>query len=164
MGRSEYIFIRNLPIHPVEPVIDVDAFALNMQQTIYMYLASTVGIVKKDNNQLDDKYKSLTVKQLKRELRMLKSNKQESDEIMFVSKLIRQRITTGPKKNAANVDNPLMRNFWTTCRKIFDTTEAVLPSFDVNKCYKYFKSILSQANKLKTFIIPKWIASLPLHQ
>jgi len=112
-----------------------------MQQTIYKYFASTEGIVKKDNNQLHHKYRSFTVKQLKRELRRLKSNKQEGDEIIFVSKLIRQRITTGPKENAANVDNQLIRNFWTTCRKIFDTTAAVLPSLDVNRCYKYFKSI-----------------------
>jgi len=82
--EANIYFKINLPIHPIDLVIDVDAIALNMQQTIYKYFANTEGIVKKDNNQLHDKYKSFTVKQLKREVRMLKSNKQEGDEIIFV--------------------------------------------------------------------------------
>jgi len=89
---ANIFFKINLPIHPVEPVIDVNACALNMQQTINNYFASTEGIVKKYNNQLHNKCKSFTVKQLKRELRMLKSNKHKGDEIIFVSKLIRKRI------------------------------------------------------------------------
>ena len=94
---------------------------------------------------------------LKHALLKFKSNKQNGEKILFVSRLIRKRVK--PQKESAGVNNEsrLTRN---TCKTLFRSTEVILPDFDVKQCYEYFRAVLSKVGKSKLFKIPSWIPLL----
>ena len=151
-----------LPIDSSTTIEDIDSYALNMQEIIYDYFASSEGTVKTPEiGSFGEKYKNHSVKQLKRELAVLKSNKTDGDEIRFVSRLIRQSIKRQNSSDVChNIESQLSKSFWKTCKKIFNTTENALPSFDIVTCHKYFKQALSQVRKYKVFKVPTWLMQL----
>ena len=75
------------------PIDDINSFAQNLQHTIiYSYSASNYGTLTTDNYIHNNKYNDMTVKQLKRELSILKKDQMNGAEIKYVSKLIRKQI------------------------------------------------------------------------
>ena len=102
------------------------------------------------------------MKQLKRELAQLKTNRINGEEILFVSRLIRQRIKPGHAiPEIMSSESELIKNFWKTCKGIFHSIINKLPEFHIDKCFGYFQQSLAQVNKCKYFKVPSWMASLP---
>jgi len=153
-----------LPINPSEKIIDIDKYTENFQKEIYNYFTETEGnIMQKDKTDpFIVKYKQFTIKQLKRELAKLKTNHMNGAEILYVSRLIRQQINPKRSNQAkASIESQLHKNFWSTCRTIFNQTKNTLPTFGVEKDFAYFKQSLAQVRKLKVFRLPSWMTSLP---
>ena len=128
-----------------------DNFKINhLTSTIYNYFADNYGY----NETLPDKdmlikYKEYTIKELKKALQDLKSNKGDVSEIKYVSRTLRDKLRIKSKANSGllnsnvsewfNYDNYLGRNFWnyslemntktqlatTMCRTIFNNNNNI---------------------------------------
>ena len=97
------------------------------------------------------KYKEYTVKELKRALQNLKSNKGDLSEIKYVSRTLRNKLQN--KNNSANGlscsndelfnhDKYLGRSFWGYVKRVINKKEALLPSFNITLHYiTYFIDI-----------------------
>ena len=144
-------------------ITSVDSFAESLQLMVYQYFVDNVGLTSSNQNRpLTDKYKDYTTKQLKRSLAELKKNKMNGAEIIYVSKLIRLKIKRAPDWSTdLDIEEQLRKRFWKTCNSIFNATTKNIPSFNVDKCLIYFRSILLQPFAAKLFTIPHWIPSLP---
>ena len=89
-------------------------------------------------------------------------------EIKYVSRLVRSNLKTNPNNNSPNNadvsfnhDKYLERNFWGYVKKVINYKECLLPNFDMNVCFSYFKKVLAKINPNKQFQIPNWIPLLP---
>ena len=60
-----------------------------------------------------------------------------------------------------NHDKYFERNFWGYVKKIINYSESALPTFNMDDCLKYFKTVLTKVNPNKIFQIPSWIPVLP---
>ena len=159
----------SLNIDFTTPISDINVFAQNLQQTIYSYFATNYGTLKNGSTDTS-KYKTMSVKELKRELANLKKNPLNGTEIKLVSHLIRARLEKkGVPDNLINrdisvkeisIDRRLSQNLRKTCNQIFETSEKILPTFHIDSCVSYFKNILHQINKRKRFVFPDWIHRL----
>ena len=58
-------------------------------------------------------------------------------------------------------DKYFERNFWGYVKKIINYSESALPTFNMDGCLKYFKTVLTKVNPNKIFQIPSWIPVLP---
>src|SRR6218665_577910 len=114
-----------------------------------------------------NKYLNVSAKTLKRTLKQLKDNRADIEKIKFVSKLTRSKISKGCARNDQDLQTELeikfKKNFWQTCKSIFNTATSSLPTFTKNQCVQYFLQVLSQARS-KAYVIPDWIPELYLLQ
>ena len=160
------IYFHNLFANELTGTItDLDTFVERAQNSVYDYFADTCGTIPlKDNSDFANKYADYSVKALKRALRSLKNAPRPADatELRYVSSLIRAKLAS--KSNTivdnSDLDRELSTNFWSHCRKIFDTATNRIPKFDLPTCCNYFKEILRLQNRNKTFEIPAWIPTL----
>ncbi len=149
---------------------DLNASINLLNTTIYNYFAENVGYVERlPDDSLYDKYDNYSIKDLKKALKQLKSSNAELAEIRYVSRLVRNKIKTKatnvilPNNNdeSFNHDKYLERNFWGYVKKVINYNESILPTFNIDDCLKYFKSVLTKINPNKIFQIPSWIPALP---
>ena len=154
-----------------QPVIDLDEEVEVAQDEVYNYFGSTYGFIQADDqNGFKTRYDDQSVKSLKRSLRLLKQSTTGNDcsELRYVSALIRKKLSTitsnltDPLSLNVNLDKELKTKFWPTCRKVFDCALKCAPTFNINNCYTYFLSTLSQSNNLQSFNIPEWMPRLPV--
>ena len=151
------------------PISNIDDFAMRFQQMIYSYFKNMYGVVKSDDMEIDKKYENRTVKELKKELKELKTNLPNSDQIKHVSKLIRNKLKPRPAKQVvppkSNIGFELKSKFWKTCKNVFNYSGKISPSFTTSSCFKYFKQILKLLSMSRKFVMPSWIPklALPVH-
>jgi hypothetical protein len=145
------------------PITDLNRFVADAQQKVYDYFADFCGTVQQDeSHQYKRKYEDKSANELKKQLKQLKLAKAPTAEIRFVSRAIRRKLSP----NAHEIRNEeisldLKRNFWQACLKIFNTATGSIPTFDVVRCYRYFKETLAQRQPTMQFKIPDWIPKLP---
>jgi Reverse transcriptase (RNA-dependent DNA polymerase)/zinc-binding in reverse transcriptase len=154
-----------------KPIADLNSDVLNIQNEVYNYFANTWGTLHAaEDSDFATKYKDWSARSLKKSLKLLKKysnvHNDNTDEIKYVSALIRTKLTATRIINHGIVyDSFLSRNlntrFWKTCQNIFNAFDKVLPSFDVLTCYNYFVNIVAQLDKFRSFVMPTWIPKLP---
>jgi hypothetical protein len=84
-------------------------------------------------------------------------------EIKFVSSQLRASLKSKSHKSipAESLERQAGKNFWKTCKKVFDDSIATMPNFGLDKCFEYFKNILQKSPGVGGYKIPKWIPALP---
>jgi hypothetical protein len=99
------------------------------------------------------KYKDYTVKELKKALQNLKSNKAgDLNEIKYVSGTVRDKLRnnndglTSDSNESFNHDNYIGRNFWGYNKNVINKKDSILPSFNVTDCFTYFTKSLAKIN------------------
>ena len=137
---------------------NLDTFVQEAQDKIYDYFRETH--VKKDSSHLHSKYKEQSVKSLKRCLTQLKQTNGEIEEIRFVSKLIRSKLSKRePVSVNDNLTERLKLKFWSTCHDLFNKATNSIPTFTIEICEKYFQKVLECIHSSR-FLIPGWIPKL----
>jgi len=63
-----------------------------------------------------------------------------------------------------SLEHSMRKNFWKSCKQLFESSVNTIPSFDMHKCINYFQNILRLSNKTRNFHRPSWVPSLPLPQ
>ena len=107
------------------------------------------------------KYDDVSVKTLKQKLRLLKESQADVEEIQYVSKLIRARISkTETELDKKIIEANLKDNFWRTCRQIFNAATNSLPTFNVISYTTYMSQVLRR-KILQKFTTPEWMPELP---
>ena len=152
-----------------EIVDDIDSYAQKFHGTVYDYFLNNYGTVR-ENKASADNFNGLSIKQLKRQLSLAKieaktNNGINGSHIVALSKAIRSRLAnrnsvTKTKKSGSDIEQCLHRNFWRACKYIFGDTEQTLPTFSLDTCLNYFKSILHQPRSI-SFHAPSWFPTLP---
>lgn len=98
---------------------------------------------------------------MKSALRSLKQNTGDISEMQYVSDAIRDKITRRSRNVTScaddDVETSLRRNFWKTCKKIFNAVGSPLPSFNLSTGAAYFKNILRQTGGDRRFTLPSWL-------
>ena len=135
-----------------------------VSDSIYNYFKVTCGTVNSANqsNEIYSKYKNLTAKILRQNLRKLRYHNAPLSEIKYVSRLLRSslksRITSSISSvNMGNHDNYIHKNFWGFPKNILERRTSVLPSFTRDNCTKFFIKIFSTVRPFQTFSISSWI-------
>jgi hypothetical protein len=79
------------------------------------------------------KYKEYTVKELKKALQNLKSNKGDLSEIKYVSRTLRDKLRnknsdglTSDSNESFNHDNYIVRNFWGYIKNVINKKDSIL--------------------------------------
>ncbi|CAB4040492.1 Hypothetical predicted protein [Paramuricea clavata] len=113
------------------------------------------------------KYKEYTVKELKKALQNLKSNKGNLSKIKYVSRTLRDKLRinnndglTSDSNESFNHDNFIVRNFGGYIKNVINKKDSILPSFNVIDCSTYFSKSLAKNNPSRLFNIPSWIPKL----
>ena len=147
---------------------DVNSKIKLLNDVIYNYFADNFG----HNETVPDKsmvakYKDYTVKELKKALQNLKSNKGDLSEIKYVSRTLRDKLRnnnndglTSDSNESFNHDNYIGRNFWGYTKNVINKKDSILPSFNVTDCFTYFSKSLAKINPNRLFNIPSWIPKL----
>ena len=121
--------------------------------------------MKRSEVEFEMKYDKLSVKSLKNNLHRLKNNDGDLDEIKYVARLIRSRLKkTDPKSKTTSIEADLNKNFWKSCREIFNKATNSLPTFTMSICKQYFHKVTSKLSNVITLVIPDWIPALTLQQ
>ena len=133
-----------------------------MNETVYNYFRDNYGYksgLSEEDIELRDKYKSFSNKELKAELKHLKSSNAPIKHIRYVSKSLRSKISKKSVDITVSSDNDLeiSKSFWGYAKKVLQSSPEVLPQFNKDTCTKYFRKVLKCLNPLKVFIIPDWI-------
>lgn len=158
---NTYFHSQFMDLLQTERSIDPEADVIRFQESIYGYFSREYGTINvKSNVQFDEKYKSVSVKSLKKSLHVLKKKGEYSDteEIKFLSKLIREKLKSTITTPAAPSDKDFTLNFWKTCNDCFNRSLNILPKFTISDCTNYFRNTLSCINKTN-FAIPEWFVN-----
>ena len=114
---------------------DVNSKIKLLNDVIYNYFADNFG----HNETVPDKsmvakYKDYTVKELKKALQNLKSNKGDLSEIKYVSRTLRDKLRnnnndglTSDSNESFNHDNYIGRNFWGYIKNVINKKDSILP-------------------------------------
>ena len=154
--------------HPIASQ-DINSKIKLLNDAVYNYFADNYGYCETVPDQnLITKYKDYTVKELKKALQQLKSNKCDLSEIKYVSRTLRDKLRSnsnnvnGSSSNESffNHDQYLGRNFWGYVKNIINNVDTILPSFNMTDCLSYFSKTLVKVNPNKLFVIPSWIPKL----
>ena len=136
-----------------------------MNNTIYDYFANLYGTVNSTNhtNAFCGKYKHLTPKSLKHQLKQLKMSDAPLQEIKYVSQLLRSKLkcqdSTHSSATAVNQDRYVSKNLWGFVKNVIEKGSAVLPSFSRDHCTRFFITFFAAILPYKKFTIPHWIPS-----
>ena len=144
---------------------DLKSFVPEVQEIVYNYLSDTCGVIPIESNQdFVIKYSNYSIKNLKFALRSLKQVRSaDASELRYVSGLIRSKLAKKGQnelRESADLERDLNKNFWSKCRKIFDTATKSLPTFDLLTCYNYFVQMLKLKKTDHSFQPPSWIPPL----
>ena len=142
--------------------IDPEGDVISFQESIYGYFEREYGTLNvKSNTQFDEKYNSLSIKSLKKSLHVLKSKGDHGDteEIKFLSKLIREKLKGRNTTVTAPSDKEFNLNFWKTCNYWFNRSLDILPKFSISDCTYYFRTTLSCKSN-SDFKTPAWFLNV----
>ena len=154
--------------HPIASQ-DINSKIKLLNDAVYNYFADNYGYCETVPDQnLITKYKDHTVKELKKALQQLKSNKCDLSEIKYVSRTLRDKLRSNSNnangsssdESFFNHDQYLGRNFWGYVKNIINNIDTILPSFNMTDCLSYFSKTLAKVNPNKLFVIPSWIPKL----
>ena len=159
-AANNYIKVQ-LPIDEVGSTSLNDTIE-NFNDIVYNYFKDNYGLVNVKNSvdvTLYEKYLDMSKSQLKKELRKLKDGDTQIDEIRYVSKLLRRKVSKSAKQDIATVDHDseITNNFWSYCKRYLEFDEIKLPTFTKEACQEYFKKSFKCLNRAKCFLIPNWI-------
>jgi hypothetical protein len=149
---------------PIDPEIDVP----NFQKSIYTHFSQEYGSLDNLNsdNQFEEKYKTMSIKQLKKALHFLKNkaDNNSTDEIRFLSTFIRKTIKSNSNTLRPPSDKDFGKNFWKSCNSWYNRAQNIFPKFSIADCTTYFQNTLSCASK-RVFKIPSWFIPIdpPTH-
>ena len=107
-----------------------------MNSTAYNYFCDNYGYkntISEEAIILKERYKIFSMKDLKKELKNLKSNNASINIIKYVAKEIRSGINRNliSINVGADNDDEISRNFWGYAKKVSRPGTSLLPSFDV---------------------------------
>ena len=135
---------------------------------IYNYFATNFGyteMVPEEN--VINKYKYLTVKDLKKALRNLKSTNSDLTKIRYVSHILcdelrNDNITKSDLKQDVWINHGkyFQHNFWGYVKNVFGKKRSILPTFTMLECFNYFKKTFAAVQLPKLFRFPSWIPTL----
>ena len=140
--------------HPIASQ-DINSKIKLLNDAVYNYFADNYGYCETVPDQnLITKYKDYMVKELKKALQQLKSNKCDLSEIKYVSRTLRDKLRSnsnnanGSSSNESffNHDQYLGRNFWDYVKNIINNIDTILPSFNMTDCLSYFSKSLAEIN------------------
>ncbi|ESN94310.1 hypothetical protein HELRODRAFT_164126 [Helobdella robusta] len=124
---------------------DINNFTTSFQSLIYNYFASNYG-----------------TKDLK-QLKLLGRNDHSFDmKISTLSKQIRTKLLSmkiAKTEKHVDITKQLKVKFWSTCKKLFNPSNSLTPSFSIDDCKKYFYNILHDPFHNK-FLFPNWVPTL----
>ncbi len=155
-----------------EPITshDLDSNIKLLNNIIYDYFAQNFGYTQSlPDTLLVEKYKSYSVKDLKKALKSLKSTNSESKEIKYVSHLLREKLSNHNSQSSLdnshsnqtlNHDKHIGQNFWGYVKNVLITKDTILPSFNMSQCFSFFTKTLAAVHPNKLFTIPSWIPLL----
>ena len=136
-----------------------------MNDSIYDFFKFNYGATNQTNENFQ-KCNDFTVKQLKKELAILKHQGSALTDIKCVSGLPRSKL-----KTTASVSNKLPttykydyhigRNFWNFAKNTLERGSSIMPSFSRDHCTRFFLHLFSETTPNKIFKCPSWIPSLP---
>ena len=131
-----------------------------MSTTIYNYFKEACGTVGSCDKELENRYKDCLAKDLKKQLKCMKSSNAPISEITFVSsrlcKQLNRHLPVNHNSNIINHDRFISKHFWNYVKRYLQSTQSLLPSFHVTRCTGYFGKAFSALNS-KLFPIPSWI-------
>ena len=135
-----------------------------MNSTIYNYFYDNFGYSEDFiSDELVNKYKDLTKKSLKSNLKFVKQSQASPNEIRYVLRLLRNRIRTSaeiPSSEFAH-DIRIQNNFWRYVKTNLNSSASPCPSFNMATCTTFFRDFFRAKQPSKSFKIPSWIPSLP---
>ena len=145
-------------IHHNNEIKDVIKEINDMQNKIYDYFSETsVQVQDKETN----KYENWTKNQLKNHLKLLKSqNAKPAEKIKRVSRVLRKRYK---KRSDTDFDHQteFYKNYWKYCEKVLQPqSDKIKPTFNKTDCKQYFRKILFEKNRHKSFNPPSWMKKL----
>ena len=141
-----------LHIDSTENITDIHGTTRYIQEMIYNYFAINYGVIKSSSNSdFSEKYKNHLTKALKRALAKLKGSHLNTQEIIFVSKLLRQKLKNGKtsEEKDPTIESRLRKAFWKTCKAIYNSGEKISPTFSLQDCFSYFKDTLAKSMERK---------------
>ena len=147
---------------------DLNTIIQTLNDTIYNYFANNFGYKETvpDENVII-KYKNITVKDLKKALRNLKSTNSDPTEIRYVSRILRDKLRNDNNTQSdlkqdvrLNHDKYFQRSFWGYVKNVFEKKRSVLPTFTMSEFLNYFSKTLAAVHPTKMFPFPSWIPQL----
>ena len=144
----------------------LDSNIEQLNNVILEYCGRIHGEVDKgDDIDLSNKYKLHTVKDLKKELKLLKQHNGNSNEINFVSRRLRNLLSINSRSEHTintNIDHDkyITNNFWGHIKNFLTRKSTVLPTFNKDDCLSFFTKSFSPTSPRQHFAIPSWIPSL----
>ena len=98
---------------------DIDETAQHFQSSICEYFLENFGSHENSNeDEFSVKYASYSKNRLKKVLKTLKNDeKSDLSEVMYVSRLLRSKLSKGEKSYQPNLDHSykIRKNFWSYC-------------------------------------------------
>ena len=147
---------------------DIDECVKNMNDLAYDYFKDNYGLVNDisaEVKRFEEKYKNYNRNKLKRVMKYLKSQNENSlaAEIKFVAKLLRSMVTRGGRKydsRSIDHDTEIRYSFWKYVKRVLVEPTSIFPNFDLATCTSYFKNVFHCPQKAN-FSLPAWIPILP---
>ncbi|ESN90192.1 hypothetical protein HELRODRAFT_182683 [Helobdella robusta] len=146
-------------------VSDINNFTTSFQSLIYNYFAFNYGTVKPQDLS-KTQHPNKTVKNTKKDLKQLKllgRNDHSFDmKISTLSKQIKTKLLSMKNAKAekhVDITKQPKVKFWSTCKKLFNPSNSLTPSFSIDDCKKYFYNILHDPFHNK-FRLPNWVPTL----
>ena len=154
--------LSNQPIRNEE----LDSNIEQLNDVIFEYCRRTHGEVDRgDDVNISNKHKLHTVKDLKREWKLLKQHNGNINEIKFVSRRLRNLLSISSRSEHTvntNMDHDkyIRNNFWGYVKSFLTRKSTVLPTFNNDDCLTFFTKSFSTTSPRQRFAIPSWIPSL----
>ena len=154
-------FHNKLPVNEIKEG-DLNYLAEQFSTVVYNYFKDSYGFkknVSREDNEFTVKYKQFSNGQLKSALKKLKSRNAPLNEIQYVSKLLRYKLSNNEKLYTETIDHDIEINkhFWGYCKRFLEKPQRILPSFNAATCFTFFRKSFWCRNMSKIFKIPSWI-------
>ena len=143
----------------------LDSNIEQLNNVIFEYCRRTHGEVVRGDDVDLNKYKLHTVKDLERELKLVKQHDGSINEITFVSRRFRNLLSSNSRSEHmvnTNIDHDksIRNNFWGYIKNFLTRKSTVLPTFNKDDCLSFFTKSFSTTSPRTRFAIPSWIPSL----
>ena len=147
---------------------NIDQTIETMNSVIYDYFLQSYGTSNTTaNGKLMVSYKDKSVKELKADLKTLKSTNADTVEIKFVANLLRTKLQktdrtylgNGNCNQTVNHDHYIKASFWGYVKAFLKNQATLNSTLNKATCTCFFSKYFSSLNPEKFFSIPSWIPS-----